>query len=184
MPGELYPLGRVRPIFLPKVLSPKRGPLGYGLFSLWGLQIDNHTTMWYIWLIRSEGPVFMQPKELIAYRKKLGLTQKELARLLAVSLKAVHSYEQGWRNIPENVARQVLFLVSRMDPRSAEGGACWIRTRCPDRRKKDCPAWRLKAGNFCWFITGTLCQGRAHKSWSEKIEQCRTCPVFRPIREF
>jgi len=126
----------------------------------------------------------MDNQELIHYRKKLGLTQKELARLLAVSLKAVHSYEQGWRNIPENVARQVLFLVHHSHPRAGKKGPCWTKTRCPEQRKQNCPAWRFQTGDLCWFITGTLCQGKAHKSWSEKIEQCKGCPIFQPLCDF
>lgn len=40
-------------------------------------------------------------------RAKLGKTQKALAELLGVSLKAVQSYEQGWRAIPMHVERQL-----------------------------------------------------------------------------
>ncbi|MDH4317770.1 MAG: helix-turn-helix domain-containing protein, partial [Desulfobulbaceae bacterium] len=36
-------------------------------------------------------------------RAKLGKTQKELAELLGISLKAVQSYEQGWRSVPLHV---------------------------------------------------------------------------------
>ncbi len=55
----------------------------------------------------------MDSEKLVYYRKKLRLTQKELAQLLITSVKAVSSYEQGWRKVPENVERQVLFLISR-----------------------------------------------------------------------
>ena len=54
----------------------------------------------------------MEIEKFVSYRKRLGLTQKELAQLLVTSLKAIHSYEQGWRNIPDNVERQLLFLIS------------------------------------------------------------------------
>jgi transcriptional regulator with XRE-family HTH domain len=58
----------------------------------------------------------MDSQEFKRLRKKLGKNQRQMAQLLAVSLKAVHSYEQGWRTVPPAVARQVYFLVSRLGP--------------------------------------------------------------------
>jgi hypothetical protein len=125
----------------------------------------------------------MDSKELATYRKKIGLTQKELAQLLVTSIKTVHSYEQGWRNIPENIERQVLFLISRQSPSSGKGKPCWIQKKCPKERKKKCPAWKFKTGELCWFITGTLCEGKIYRNWKEKIEHCRSCVVFKPISD-
>ncbi len=42
----------------------------------------------------------MEKKELAKIRNYLGKTQKQMAQLLGTSLKAIKSYEQGWRNIP------------------------------------------------------------------------------------
>ena len=50
----------------------------------------------------------MDKKEFSQIRRHLKKTQKELARLLCVSPKAVQSFEQGWRKIPANVERQLL----------------------------------------------------------------------------
>jgi DNA-binding XRE family transcriptional regulator len=55
----------------------------------------------------------MDSKEFKKIRKRLNRTQKEIAPLLGVSQKAIHSYEQGLRNIPPHVERQMLFLLSR-----------------------------------------------------------------------
>ena len=55
----------------------------------------------------------MDSKEFKKIRKRLNRTQKEIAPLLGVSQKAIHSYEQGWRNIPPHVERQMLFLLSK-----------------------------------------------------------------------
>jgi predicted transcriptional regulator len=44
------------------------------------------------------------------WRDKLNKTQKEIAQFLGVSVKAIHNFEQGWRNIPANVGRQMHFL--------------------------------------------------------------------------
>ena len=113
-------------------------------------------------------------------RTRLKKTQKELAQLLGVSIKAIHSYEQGWRKIPHHVERQLLFLLSRtiMDGQMP-GGKCWDMLDCPTNRKEQCPAYEFKSGDLCWFINGTRCSGRVHSSWAEKMEECRTCSVFK-----
>ena len=56
----------------------------------------------------------MDNKEFAAFRKALKKTQKQIAELLGTSIKAVHSYEQGWRKVPAHVERQLFFLVSRL----------------------------------------------------------------------
>ena len=45
----------------------------------------------------------MNKNEFKKYRKRLQKTQKQIAELLGTSLKAVHSYEQGWRSVPVHV---------------------------------------------------------------------------------
>ncbi len=55
----------------------------------------------------------MDSKEFAVFRKKLDKTQKAMANLLGVSIKAIHSYEQGWRTIPPHVERQMFFLMAR-----------------------------------------------------------------------
>jgi DNA-binding XRE family transcriptional regulator len=112
-------------------------------------------------------------------RARMSKTQKELAQLLGVSIKAIHSYEQGWRRIPHHVERQLLFLLSRIlmnDDTPLE--KCWDIRKCPDKIQKNCPAWEFKAGDLCWFINGTKCSGRAHSSWEDKMEECKNCEVF------
>jgi DNA-binding XRE family transcriptional regulator len=126
----------------------------------------------------------MDSQTLVYYRKKLGLTQKELAQLLITSVKAVSSYEQGWRHVPENVERQILFLISRQTFGKGTLRPCWVQKNCPSERKKKCPAWKFKTGHLCWFISGTLCEGIVHKNWNEKIQVCKNCEVFKPILNF
>ena len=111
-------------------------------------------------------------------RKKLGKTQKQLAELLGTSLKAVHSYEQGWRSVPAHVERQLFFLVSRMGPSHKERKPCWTIKKCPPERKRECPAWEFRAGRLCWFINGTICEGVVQKDWHEKMKICRGCKVL------
>ena len=56
----------------------------------------------------------MDSKEFTYIRNKLNKTQKRMAQLLGTSIKAVTSYDQGWRTVPAYVERQIFFLVSRM----------------------------------------------------------------------
>ena len=130
-------------------------------------------------LRRTEG--FMEGKEFANYRKKLGKTQRQMAQLIGTSIKAVHSYEQGWRSVPAHVERQVLFLLSRLPENRAKQTNCWTLIKCPPERRRECPAYEFKTGNLCWFINGTLCSGKAHKNWKEKMEMCRACKIMQKI---
>ncbi|WP_459925764.1 helix-turn-helix domain-containing protein [Desulfatiferula olefinivorans] len=117
----------------------------------------------------------MGAHEFVEMRKRLNKTQKEMALLLGVSLKAVHSYEQGWRSIPDHVKRQLFFLATAGRGRSID---CWTVTDCPEGVRDKCPAYEFRVGSLCWFINGTLGQGRHHESWDEKIKQCKSCVMF------
>lgn len=123
----------------------------------------------------------MDSKEFSYFRKKLNKTQKQMAQLLGTSIKAVHSYEQGWRKIPAHAERQVLFLASRMRGSGKPRKSCWTIKKCPPELKKQCPAWEFRAGELCWFINGTICESVVHKDWSEKIKICRSCEVLSPL---
>ena len=124
----------------------------------------------------------VESEEFSKARGLLGKTQKELAELLGVSIKAVHSYEQGWRNIPSHVERQVFFLISRTRASGKVFKPCWIIKKCPPQRRKLCPAWEFQAGKLCWFINGTLCgECKDQTKRVEKIKICRSCKVLAEI---
>jgi hypothetical protein len=123
----------------------------------------------------------MTSKEFKKLRNKLGKTQRQMAQLLGVSIKAVHSYEQGWRSVPGHVERQIFFLFSRLKDNIRDKVPCWDRKTCPAEKKKQCPAWEFQAGDLCWFINGTICDGNVHRSWKEKMNLCRTCEIFKSI---
>lgn len=110
-------------------------------------------------------------------RALLNKTQKEMAQLLGTSLKAIHSYEQGWRSIPTHVERQIFFLLARKRGSKTQK-PCWIVKQCSPTRRKQCPAWEYQAGKLCWFINGTICECQARKSWKEKMKICRQCDVL------
>lgn len=113
-------------------------------------------------------------------RKQLSKTQRELAELLGVSVKSVSSYEQGWRNIPPHVERQLYFLYSRRKE-VTERKNCWDVKNCPEERKTKCPAWEFKSGSLCWFINGTICECASKKNWTEKISICKKCAMWKHI---
>jgi hypothetical protein len=121
----------------------------------------------------------MTSEEFIEFRKKLNKTQKQIAELLGTSVKAVHSYEQGWRNIPAHVERQLYFLLAHIRHSYEGRKQCWVIKKCPPERKKNCPAWEFEAGKFCWFINGTICECQARRTWEDKMEICRECEVFK-----
>ncbi|MFO7754027.1 MAG: helix-turn-helix transcriptional regulator [Desulfobacteraceae bacterium] len=119
----------------------------------------------------------MENNEFRKFRTELGKTQKEMAQLLGVSIKAVHSYEQGWRKIPHHVEKQMLFLLFKRF-KNGFNEKCWDILNCPESRRMKCPAWEFDAGELCWFINGTICSAKIHKTWQEKIEECKACSVF------
>ncbi len=123
----------------------------------------------------------MDKREFGDIRKDLGRTQKGLATLLGVSLKAICSYEQGWRTVPVHVERQLLFLLSRKRKSSKKNKNCWNLKNCPKEKRTKCPAWEFDSGEFCWFINGTICECSAQKNWHEKILICRNCIVMKQI---
>ncbi len=123
----------------------------------------------------------MGKKDFSAARKYLGKTQSQMAQVLGVSLKAIQSFEQGWRNIPVHIERQVLFLLALKNLPPKKNSSCWEIRKCPVKTKQNCPAWEFQVGNLCWFINGTICQGGTQKSWQKKMNICRQCRVFRSM---
>ena len=124
----------------------------------------------------------MDRKEFSRIRQRLGKSQKEMAQLLAISLKAVQSFEQGWRNIPAHVERQALFLVAMKESKNG-GKSCWDIQGCPAETREKCPAWEFHSGHLCWFISGTICHGEVQGDWNSKMKICRECKVFRAMLE-
>jgi len=120
----------------------------------------------------------LESKQFSEFRKRLKKTQKQMAELLGTSLKAIHSYEQGWRSIPAHVERQLYYLLTCSRDNQSAPKSCWTIKKCPSSRRKNCPAWEFRSGRLCWFINGTICQGEPHKTWKEKMEVCRTCEVL------
>ena len=125
----------------------------------------------------------MDNKEFSKIRHELKLTQKGLSQVLCVSPKTIQSFEQGWRNVPVYVEREMLLLLALKDFRNRDRipTACWEMKNCPDEWKVNCSAWEFKVGNLCWFINGTFCNGKTRDNWKKKMEICRKCEVFQSL---
>ncbi len=121
----------------------------------------------------------MIKEEFSIARKKLGKTQKQLAELLGMSLKTIHSYEQGWRTIPAHIERQIFFLLINQRGRKNSLTPCWEKKKCDV--KETCPAWEFQSGHLCWFICGTKCDCTHDISQKEKIEICKQCDIFQAL---
>jgi DNA-binding XRE family transcriptional regulator len=120
----------------------------------------------------------MSPVEFAALRARLKKTQKEMADLLGVSLKAVESYEQGWRNIPSNIERILYFLLFKMNQNLFKrSDRCWLEKNCPTAIKTNCPAWIAREGLYCWFLTGKICRAEK-KSRPARGMSCSGCTFF------
>ncbi|MFC1910250.1 two-CW domain-containing protein [Chloroflexota bacterium] len=120
----------------------------------------------------------MDSKEFTRNRCILAKTQNQLAKILCVSPKAIQSFEQGWRNIPSHIERELLLLISLKTCFNSNIQPCWEIKDCPDRWREKCIVWELQVMHFCWFVNGTFCQGKEHQKWAEKIEFCKECEVF------
>jgi hypothetical protein len=121
----------------------------------------------------------MRKEEFGKIRHSLGKTQKQMAQLLGVSIKAVQSFEQGWRKIPAHIERQLLYLFILQQPKQRKFPKCWNVNKCSPQQRLQCPAWELKYGHHCWFINGTFCQGKAQDDWHKKMEICRQCHILK-----
>ena len=126
----------------------------------------------------------MNKTEFSKIRHYFGKSQLQISQLLGVSLKAVQSFEQGWRHIPVHIERQLLFLLALKQNTNKKGKPCWALQECPNEIRENCPAWEFKAGHYCWCICGTICHGTVQESWQKKMKICRQCEVFQKIISF
>ncbi len=124
----------------------------------------------------------MEKKSFVSIRKKLDRTRKQIAELLGISLKAVHSYEQGWRNIPLHIERQLWFLLYKKNRKKVrETRPCWEVKSC--NQKNDCPAWEFQCGDMCWFVCGTKCECTKNIGVRDKMAICRECDILKSLLE-
>jgi len=123
----------------------------------------------------------LEKEQFASIRRRLGKTQAQMAQLLGCSIKAIQSFEQGYRKVPVYAERQILFLLASKLASANNMHKCWEKTDCPEEKKELCPAWEFRVGHLCWFINGTICKGEAQHSWEAKMAMCRGCRVFQSI---
>jgi hypothetical protein len=126
----------------------------------------------------SDGGITLNHNEFGMLRQNLQKTQKQMASLLGTSLKAIQSFEQGWRKVPVHIERQLLFLMSTRQGIPGKSRPCWDVRDCPAEYRETCPAWEFKVGSLCWFINGTICHGKVQTNWARKMKVCQNCEVF------
>jgi len=131
-----------------------------------------------------DGPAFAK------LRSALGKSQRELAGLLGLSLKAVESYEQGWRKVPAHVERVLYYLLFKLgEDEEPKADTCWKARACPEAKRALCVAYLAKEGSFCWFFTGRLCSAARDAEGGATnpargaaarggLGGCYDCPVF------
>jgi transcriptional regulator with XRE-family HTH domain len=124
----------------------------------------------------------MDGQEFARLRASLGKSQRELAELLGLSLKAVESYEQGWRNVPAHVERLLYFLLFKLNEDDLKSeDPCWKSKGCAPETRSKCVAFVAKEGRFCWFFTGRLCaatKSATAESAGAEDRGCYACDVF------
>ncbi len=125
----------------------------------------------------------MEKEEFVKIRKKLNRTQKEMSDLLNVSKKTIESYEQGLRNIPDNMSRITYYLLFKLNmDKLNKSELCWNKNKCPKSIRERCIAWTAKEGFFCWFLNLKTCllkQQQKAKASSVESETCFECEFFR-----
>jgi len=85
-------------------------------------------------------------------RSALGATQAEFASALDISLRALQSYEQGWRDVPVRTVKQGLVLLALRQEKDGKRKPCWSMRNCPPEARKECPGRTLGNGRLCWFV--------------------------------
>ena len=110
----------------------------------------------------------MDSKEFVVFRKKLNKTQKQMANLLGVSIKAIHSYEQGWRSVPPHVERQMFFLLARKRGVIKTQKPCWTVKKCPAKQKKNVLHGSFKPESFAGSLTAPFVAAKRMKNGKKR----------------
>ena len=108
-------------------------------------------------------------------RRSLGMTQATVARTLGVSIRAIQSYEQGWRETPTSVTLQMLVLASAYRTPALGAKSCWEITGCSATQQSQCPC-RHTNGQLCWLVSGRMC-GASAGSEAASLQSCLDCLV-------
>jgi DNA-binding XRE family transcriptional regulator len=110
-------------------------------------------------------------------RHKVGMTQAAIAQALGVSIRAIQSYEQGWRDVPTHIMVQLLVLAAAYHTKG-ERKSCWEIRGCSPEAKANCPCCKTD-GKLCWLVSGRKCSpvSEGHNN----LEACMDCAVVHQI---
>jgi len=112
-------------------------------------------------------------------RERLDKSQQQMAGLLGVSLRALQSYEQGWRRVPPHVIKQA-WLLLLLKRRTEPGGVqpCWVVRGCDQASREACPVHELGAGDLCWLLSAQCRCGGPAGALAAQMDRCEQCPVL------
>jgi DNA-binding transcriptional regulator YiaG len=110
----------------------------------------------------------------------LGRTQAELAKAMGLSVKAVQSYEQGWRDVPARVMIQLLILLALFRRHTMGDVPCWETRKCNPAHRSRCASFTMGQGQFCWFVGSEHCLPSRTKR-SGPFLPCMGCPVIKRL---
>jgi hypothetical protein len=116
---------------------------------------------------------------------RLGMTQAKMALPLGITVRALQSYEQGWRPVPHHVWEKtalLLLLDWRKENRKA-AQLCWRVRGCTRQERKMCPAAAFGAGDLCWLLCGLNGGPKRAKRRKSDAPCWMDCPVTRPWAE-
>jgi DNA-binding transcriptional regulator YiaG len=111
-------------------------------------------------------------------RRLLDVTQTELAAALDISAKAVQSYEQGWRDTPLRIVKQMLTLVAMNRTDKEQAKPCWIVRSCDPEHVETCPANKITHGHYCWSVASKSC-AKAQGDADPSVLGCLDCDVVK-----
>lgn len=57
---------------------------------------------------------------------------------------------------------------------------CWEYNKCGKDQTGECPAYP-RAGNICYLMAGTMCEGKLQGSYVLKIDGCRECDFYKTV---
>jgi DNA-binding XRE family transcriptional regulator len=127
-------------------------------------------------LMTTNSPPKTAINELKRLRTIMGWTQCQAATFLGLSKKAIESYEQGWRRIPERVLQDLLTLVAAKRRYPGSFRPCFKVLNCPDTFRDVCFCRSKMAGRFCW-LTASACCHQNHPEFGKGMTVCLRCPV-------
>ncbi len=115
-------------------------------------------------------------------RRVLGVTQTELADVLGISAKAVQSYEQGWRDTPLRIVKQMVTLVAMRKGDAVKRKPCWEVRSCDPSAVETCPSNTITQGRYCWLVASKAC-AEYHGDEDKTVLGCLSCDVVKQFLE-